>query len=259
MPDSASRAFSSFDGVEIAYYQWGTESALPPVVLHHGFVANASVNWVVPGVVGALAAAGRRVYALDARGHGASGKPHDPASYGEVNMSRDLSLLFDQIGADQVHLAGYSMGAIVSLLTASRDQRITRLVAGGIGAGVVEAGGARTRALDRGAVARALLAEDPASITDKRAAAFRAFADLVGGDRRALAAQASAVHQSGIPLARITAPTLVIAGANDPIAARPQVLADAIAGGRVRIVPGDHITAVTDPAFAPAIVDFLAG
>jgi pimeloyl-ACP methyl ester carboxylesterase len=123
---------------------------------------------------------------------------------------------------------------------------------------VVEIGGVDTRALDRGALAAALLADDPSAIPDARAAAFRNFADMVGADRRALAAHASAVHRTVFPLGDITAPTLVLAGADDPLAARPQVLADAIPNGRTLVIPGNHFTAVTDPGFAPAIVDFLA-
>lgn len=259
MPEFAPHAaFPSFDGVPIAYYQWGGRSALPPVVLHHGFAASTTVNWEVPGVVGALVAAGRQVFALDARGHGASGKPHDAASYGEGAMSRDLRLLFDRIAAPLVHLVGYSMGSLVSLITAASDRRVARLVVGGVGASVAELGGADTRVVRRDAIAAALLADDPGAITDRSAAGFRRFVDAVGGDRLALAAHASAVHQAGIPLAEITAPTLVIAGADDPVAVRPQVLADAIPNGRALVIPGDHFTAVTDPAFAPAIVRFLA-
>ncbi len=59
--------FASFDGVEIAYQTWGTAGELPPVILHHGFIANANVNWVLPGIVTALTNAGRQVVALDAR------------------------------------------------------------------------------------------------------------------------------------------------------------------------------------------------
>jgi len=250
-------SFPSFDGVQIAYYEWGDQSALAPVVLHHGFVANTEVNWEVPGVVAALVAAGRHVYALDARGHGASGKPHDAASYGEGAMSRDLRMLFDLIGAPQVHLVGYSMGSLVSLLTAATDRRITRLVAGGVGASVVELGGPDSRVVRRDAIAAALLADDPATITDRGAAGFRRFADAMGADRLALAAHASAVHLASLPLADIAAPTLVLAGASDPVAVRPQVLAAAIPDGRALVIPGDHFTAVTDPAFAPAIVEFL--
>ena len=85
--------FVSFDGTEIAYQEWGSDRGAPPVVLHHGYVVDANVNWVLPGVVDALVAAGRRVVAPDARGHGASGKPHDPARYGEDRMARDLGVL----------------------------------------------------------------------------------------------------------------------------------------------------------------------
>jgi pimeloyl-ACP methyl ester carboxylesterase len=259
VPESAPPAsFPSFDGVQIAYYRWGGHSALPPVVLHHGFVANTRVNWEVPGVVAALTAAGRQVYSLDARGHGASGKPHDAASYGEGVMSRDLRMFFDVIGAPRVHLVGYSMGSLVSLLTAASDRRISRLVVGGVGGSVAQLGGADTRIVRRDEIAAALRADDPATITDPGAAGFRRFADAVGADRLALAAHASAVHQVGLPLADITAPTLVLAGADDPVAAAPEVLAAAIPHGRALVIPGNHFTAVTDPAFAPAIVEFLA-
>jgi pimeloyl-ACP methyl ester carboxylesterase len=77
--------FESFDGTEIAYQVWGAPGQLPPVLLHHGFVADATVNWVLPGVVAALLQSGREVIAPDARGHGRSGKPHDPARYGEAS------------------------------------------------------------------------------------------------------------------------------------------------------------------------------
>jgi pimeloyl-ACP methyl ester carboxylesterase len=104
-------------------------------------VADANLNWVGPSVVAALEAAGRSVVAPDARGHGASGKPHDPAAYGEGAMARDLGTLVDVIGADAVDLAGYSMGAVVALLAATTDARIRRLVVGGVGCGIVEVAG----------------------------------------------------------------------------------------------------------------------
>ncbi len=52
---------------------------------------------------------------------------------------------------------------------------------------------------------------------------------------------------------------MVLVGADDPLAARPEVLAAAIPGATLRMVPGDHLGAVAVPEFAPAIVDFLAG
>jgi pimeloyl-ACP methyl ester carboxylesterase len=250
--------FVSFDGTEIAYQEWGSDRGAPPVVLHHGYVVDANVNWVLPGVVDALVAAGRRVVAPDARGHGASGKPHDPARYGEDRMARDLGVLFDLVGADQVDLVGYSMGGIVALIVAADERRVRRLVVGGIGAAAVELGGVDTRVRPDVDMAAALLADDPASIADPLALQFREFADALGADRAALAAQARAVHASPIALDRIAAPTLVLAGRDDVLATRPQVLAAAIADARLRLLDGDHLSAVANPAFAPAIVDFLA-
>jgi hypothetical protein len=43
--------FRSFDGVDIAYQQWGEPTELPPVVLQNGFVVDATTNFVGPGVV----------------------------------------------------------------------------------------------------------------------------------------------------------------------------------------------------------------
>lgn len=250
--------FTAADGVEIAYETWGTASDLPPVFLHHGFIANAALNWVQPGIVAALTGAGRQVVALDARGHGASGKPHDPGFYGEGKMARDLRQLFDIIGDKQVDLVGYSMGAIVSLVTASQDERVRRLVVGGVGAGVVELGGVDTRAAASEALIAALQTPDPETIAHPIARQFRAFADFVGGDREALAAQAAARHASPIALNQITAPTLLIVGDADALAARPEVLASAIPNARLLRLPGDHLGVVRAPGFAPAIVEFLA-
>jgi pimeloyl-ACP methyl ester carboxylesterase len=250
-------AFESFDGTEIVYYRWGDEDTeAPPVVLHHGFAANAQANWVLPGVVSALTDAGRGVVAVDARGHGASGKSHDPEHYGDTKMSRDLIGLFDVLGADRVHLAGYSMGAVVSLVTANEDKRVERLVVGGIGAAVVERNTATT---DRSAViVEALLAEDPSTVPPA-GVGLRALADRVGADRLALAAVAKAARLRDIEVDRITAATLVLVGQDDPVATRPDVLAAAIGGATVRLLPGDHLGAVRDPGFAASIVDFFAG
>jgi pimeloyl-ACP methyl ester carboxylesterase len=253
--------FTSFDGIEIAYESWGGMSPLPAVLLHHGFIANANINWVRPGIVEALTQAGRRVVALDARGHGASGKPYDPAFYGEDKMARDLMQLIDLVVADTgqsvVDLVGYSMGAIVSLITATLDSRIRRLVVGGVGGGIVEQGGLDTRAAGGGLLVSALRAPDPGTITQPIPRAFRALADALQADREALAAIAAARRSTAIPVERITAPALVIAGESDPLAVRPEVLAAAIPNARLLRLPGDHLSVVRDPGFASAIVEFL--
>ncbi|MBW6434290.1 alpha/beta hydrolase [Actinoplanes hulinensis] len=249
--------FQATDGVEIYYQRWEAEPALPPVLLHHGFIANGLTNWVLPGVVDALTAAGRDVVAIDARGHGRSGKPHDPSFYGESRMAADVATLLDLLGIETVDVAGYSMGAVVSLLLTTRDTRVRRLVVGGVGSAVVELGGVDTRIIPAGDFREAFEAADPKTITSPAAAGFRAFVDAVGGDRVALAAQAAALHAAPIPLDAITVPTLVLAGRDDALATRPELLAKAIPGARLTVIDGDHLGAVRVPAFTSELLTFL--
>lgn len=251
------RRFTTSDGIAIAYRILGDERTSPPVVLHHGFAASGARNWEAPGIVAALLGDGHRVILVDARGHGDSDKPHNPDHYGETRMARDLIELLDDLAIARVDLVGYSMGAIVSLLTAVQDNRIRRLIVGGVGAGVLELGGVDTRVMNDRALAAALRAENPDAIADPVARRFRAFADASGNDRYALAAQAERVHCVPIPVEHSTAEvTTVIAGTEDALATRPEVLADALHAQLVR-VPGDHLGAVGSPEFRTALVDAL--
>lgn len=250
------------DGTVIAYHCWepdaGVEPDPVPVVLQHGFSAHAVVEWAGPGTVAALTAAGRRVVGIDARGHGRSGKSPDPARYGERRMARDLRAVVAALDLPAVDLVGYSMGAVIALITAADEPAVRKLVVGGVGAGVVEVGGVDTRVLPNDVLAAAFLGDAPDPLPPD-VAGMVAFATEVGADFPSLAAQARAAHQGGIDLAAVTAPTLVIAGADDPLAQRPHVLAGAIAGARLHVVAGDHGTAVGSPAFRATVVDFLRG
>jgi pimeloyl-ACP methyl ester carboxylesterase len=250
--------FTTRDGLEIAYHVWGTPGPRPPVLLHHGYISNTTNNWVTPGVVSALTDAGRQVVALDARGHGASSKPHDPRWYGEDKMAQDVSQLIDRLGASQVDLVGYSMGAFVALIVASQDARIRRLVIGGVGGSLVGRDALEQRRATLPVIAAALRTPDPATTTNPAVQAFRAFADYVGGDREALAACAEGGIATPIPFDRIAAPTLLIVGDSDILAAAPEALAAAIPHAQVLILSGDHLGAVRNSRFAPAIVEFVA-
>lgn len=50
----------------------------------------------------------------------------------------------------------------------------------------------------------------------------------------------------------------MLAGDQDPLASRPDVLAAAIPDARVELLTGDHVGAVADPRFASLTVEFLA-
>ncbi|WP_199513873.1 alpha/beta fold hydrolase [Nucisporomicrobium flavum] len=248
------------DGTTIAWHRWepdaGVDAHPVPVVLQHGFAADTMVDWLVPGTVAGLTAAGRWVVGIDARGHGRSAKSPDTTRYGERRMAEDLLAVVARLDAPAVDLVGYSMGAVVALLAAARCTAVRRLVVGGVGAGIVEVGGVDTRTLPGDRLARALLSGEA---EDADVAGMVAFASTRGNDLPSLAAQARAVHRDGIDLAAITAETLVIAGDADPLAVRPQVLADAITGARLRVVRGGHDVIGSNPDFRSAILEFLRG
>jgi len=243
--------FRSFDDTDIAYIDVGSG---PAVLLLHGFAADHHANWVQPGVVAALVDAGHRVIAADARGHGSSEKPTDPARYGGGAMVEDARALLDHRSVDEVHVVGYSMGSMVALGLVPREPRARTLVLGGIGDGVARAAPARNSSR----IAAALLADDPSTVTDPLGREFRRFADRTGADRRAMAAIQQAPMRTGPARPeRIEVPTLVLKGDHDPLVGSAQGLADRIPGAQLRIVPGNHITAVSDPGFRGAIVGFL--
>ena len=247
--------FTSFDGTGIAYTVAGDG---PDALLLHGFAADHKVNWVAPGVVDALVAAGRRVIALDARGHGQSDKPHDPAAYEDDAMKRDAMGLLDHLGVEHVDVIGYSMGALVSTRLVPDEPRTRSCVLGGIGGRVKGRRGFSDE--QRVRIADALTTEDPASITDPSARAFRAFADSTGADRLALAAiQRAATPEARTRLDDFTVPTLVLVGDDDAIAGSAEGLAARIPGAIARTIKGTHLGAVLDPEFARSIVDFVTG
>ena len=243
--------FAAPDGLELAYDVAGDGT---PVVLHHGFAADAGGNWVAPGIVDALVASGRRVVTLDARGHGRSGKPHDPDAYRGPVMARDVSALLDHLAIGAVDVVGYSMGGLVTSLLLVDEPRVRSAVLGGVGARLILRTGTPFPAA---AIAAALEAADPSSIRGAVPRAFRAFADSTGADRLALAAIQRAGLAPAPDLSSVRVPVLVIAGDRDDLVGDPAALAAAIPGARSMTVSGDHLSAVYDPRFAAEVVAFL--
>lgn len=245
-------SFSS-DGVEIAYLDEG-EGA--PTLLIHGFASNARVNWVATSWVRDLVAAGRRVIALDNRGHGRSGKPHDSESYGTPVMAEDARRLLDHLAVARADVVGYSMGArITAFLALAHPDRVRRAVLSGLGEGLVKGVGAPEP------IAAALRANSIDVVTNPAARGFRVFADQTGSDREALAVCILASRQVLTPaeLGRIKAPVLVAVGSDDEIAGDPHALADLIPGAEAFVIPGrDHMKAVGDRRHKEAVIAFLS-
>jgi pimeloyl-ACP methyl ester carboxylesterase len=228
-----------------------------PVLLIHGFASNMRVNWVDTGWVQTLSQAGRRVVALDNRGHGQSSKPHEATEYTPEKMAADAVGLLDHLEIARAHVIGYSMGArIAAFMALGYPGRVATLILGGLGEGMVTGVG------DWDPIAAALLADDPAAIAHPRGQMFRAFADKTGSDCLALAAciASSRTLLSPEQMRAIAAPALVAVGTKDDIAGDPQALAAMMTDAVALDIPGrDHMLAVGDKVFKNAVLAFLDG
>lgn len=237
------------DGVPIHYEEFGSG---PPVVLVHGFASSLRENWELTGWVKRLVSAGRRVIALDCRGHGDSAKPHDMTAYSD--MSSDVIRLMDHLGIERADLMGYSMGGAIALdLILHQPQRFRRAVLGGVG--VFSRG-----ATESTAIADALATDDPATISSPVARAFRDFAEQRGNDLKALAAciRRGRTRPDAQTMASIRIPVLVAVGEKDDLVSGADQLAAAIPGARLITVPDrDHITVVADSRFKEPILAFF--
>jgi pimeloyl-ACP methyl ester carboxylesterase len=253
------------DGVELAYERQGAEKGpengteRPAIVLVHGFGSSRVQNWKSTGWYGGLTGAGFSIVAMDCRGHGESGKPHDPQVYSHDRMADDVTQVMDACGLSSALICGYSMGGFIGLrLLAAHPQRVIRLALAGVGENYLRDDITSPQA--RAALADALTTQDKDSITDPRAKMFRAFADQPGKDRLALAAcmRAMSPHLAAEVLARLARPILVVDGSEDETAGRAQPLAAAFADGHAVTVPGrDHMSAVGDKNTRQAVIDFF--
>jgi pimeloyl-ACP methyl ester carboxylesterase len=117
------------DGVKIAYFVQGEGE---PVILIHGWLSSAGINWVLPGTSGALAKE-FQVVALDIRGHGMSDKPTDEEAYGP-ELVEDIVRLMDELKIEKAHIVGYSMGGMIaSNFVVRHPDRVRSLTLGGMG------------------------------------------------------------------------------------------------------------------------------
>lgn len=246
------------DDVRIHYLDEGRGA---PLLVIHGFGASAEEHWVRTGMMERLARRWR-VIAYDARGHGHSAKPHDPARYGLAKMRADAVGLLDHLKIPRARMMGYSMGGRITLEVLMFDPaRVSAAILGGFGQG-----GQITTPGQRHRIAAALLAEDPAVIEDVLARRFRRGAERNGKDLRALAACIGAEETTDAAstidydaLGRVAAPVLIATGDRDAIAGDPRPLKGWFRDARVALIEGgEHATLPADPRFHQAVEDFLA-
>jgi len=239
--------------VEIAYLDEGEGE---PILLVHGFASTKNVNWVYPAWVSELRKAGRRVIALDNRGHGDSAKLYDPEAYHIPLMASDVTALMDHLDIERADIMGYSLGGRMTAWLAYRlPQRLRSAIFGGIGIGLIEGGGPGEN------VAAALEVSSLDEVNDPVGRTFRAFADQTRADRRALAAcmRGSRRLMTREEAAAISVPVLIAVGTTDEIAGSAQALGKIIPGSQVLDIPNrDHMRAVGDKVYKTGVVEFLS-
>lgn len=239
--------------VEIALIDEGEGE---PIVLVHGFASNHAVNWVNPGWVDTLRKAGRRVIAIDVRGHGRSTKLYDPEDYHSAVMAEDVRALLDHLRLPQADIMGYSMGArITAFLALRHPDRVRSAIFGGLGMHLINGAGLPET------IPKALEAPSLATVTDPIGQAFRAFAEQTRSDLKALVACIRGSRQ-GMPaedVAKLAMPVLVAVGERDEVAGAAQPLAELMPRATVLNIPRrDHMQAVGDRVYKDGVIRFLA-
>ena len=239
------------DGVRIHYQEAGEGV---PVVLLHGYTSCCDASWFTDGMAKELART-HRVIGIDARGHGRSEKPHDPAKYPGDRMATDVIEVLDALGVARAHFHGYSMGGgIVAHLMARHPDRFITASFGG--SGVRE----EDETLAAQAAERDPKGHDPQQEDGQRTLRERADRDDVAlkcvQDGR-LAAPSTA---PALDLTSIDFPIQAINGEFDAPISKTQRLAREARDFTAVILPGrGHNTVTTFPFTPRQYIDAIAG
>ena len=208
-----------------------------------------------------------RVVRYDHRGHGSS--PIPPGPYDLAGLADDLVQLLDALGIEHAHLGGLSLGGMVAMqLAATRPERVDRLALVCTSAHLPPAslwqGRASTvRTAGAGALVDAVFGRwfTPAGADSAQARRLREVFLAVPPEGYAGCCEAVGAMDLRPLLGRIEAPTLVVAGADDPGAPPPHaeaIAAGIVAGGgsaEVVVLPrAAHLAAVERP---DAVADLL--
>ncbi len=268
LPLSAVAAEATFDsnGTKIRYIDEGEGPAL---VLIHGFAGSADVQWVMGGVVRAFAT-DYRVLALDCRGHGKSGKPHDVEKYGK-EMSDDVVRLLDHLDIDKALVMGYSMGGMITLdVITEHPDRVIAAVPAGFGWNHPDtADNEFTRELATsleegrgfGPLFRGLTPEGEPAPTAEGTARIDGLLQAMN-DTKALAAVVRGWKGLTVTEKQLRAnevPTLLIIGGRDPLKTGVDALDGVMKNVEIVVLENaDHMSAMSNPQFLAKAKAFLA-
>ncbi|RKE22433.1 alpha/beta fold hydrolase [Streptomyces sp. TLI_171] len=277
LPDPAVvRTVRSADGAELNVEEYGPDGA-PLIVLSHGWTCATAfwapvVNRLVPDF---------RVVAYDQRGHGRSPAPAGAAGYSTAKLAEDLEAVLTAVVPEgrRAVVAGHSMGGMTIMAAGGRPGVAARTAANVLvntGAGELVAEltvlppavrGAGLRRFLHRQILRSRLPLGPVNGLSRAVLKYATMgpaspADRVEGCAQVVHACPTKVrhHWAGVldtldvhaGLARLTAPTAVIAGSHDrltpPVHARRIAAALADPRGLLELAGTGHMSPVERPA-----------
>jgi 3-oxoadipate enol-lactonase len=247
------------------YTLTGAEGA-PVLVLSHSLGASLSMwDEQMPALERQF-----RVLRYDTRGHGRTAVT--PAPYTLDLLAGDLLRMLDALQIGRVHFCGLSVGGLIGLwLGAHAGERLDKLVLCNTAAriGSVETWNARMDAVRAGGVAAISEAVMERWFTEgfrrqQPAAVARVRAMVEATPPEGYLGCCAAIRDADVraDLARVTAPTLVIAGTWDPATPPEQGLAlsESITGALYVELPAAHLSNVeAADDFTRELIAFLAG
>ena len=214
-------------GVRVHY---DVEGAGPPLVLQHGYTFNSEL-WYRFGYVDPLKLHFQLIL-IDARGHGASDKPHDRASYVWPISIADILAVVDDLSIERAAYWGYSMGgAIVLGLAQHVPNRVSSLIVGG-----ATAYPRSLRTLPDGSNPEAFISWLETMVGARASPEFRSL--LLSSDLRALAAAAQDRPSMLDDLPKMRMPCLFYAGESDGIFANARTTAQHVPNAAFVSLPG---------------------
>jgi pimeloyl-ACP methyl ester carboxylesterase len=115
LPATKEQGYIENEGARIWYAAYG--AGLPVILLHGGLGHSGNWGYQVP----ALLRSGYRTVLIDSRGHGRSTRDERPFSY-EL-MASDVSVVMEALRLKKAALVGWSDGACIALVLASKAPR----------------------------------------------------------------------------------------------------------------------------------------
>jgi pimeloyl-ACP methyl ester carboxylesterase len=244
--------FTSFDGTRLHVTEMGPPQG-PAVLLLHGLFSNARTNWVQFGTAQRLADAGYRLILPDFRGHGQSDVPEAAEAWPTDVLAMDIEALVAHLGlGGDFVLGGYSLGARTTVRLLARGLRPRSAMLAGMGLTGITGGAQRGQWFIRMIEGR--------GNWPRGSAEYAAEAFMKGSIRNPDAIVHLLRSQQGTPaqaLAALDLPITVICGADDQDNGSAPDLAAALPRAHYIEVPGNHMSAVTRPELAQALLDAL--